>query len=158
MKKYIALIVAVIVLAGGALVSQQWFAESLVPTIATVESATTTSKQVASPAPPPPQAQVPPPQSTPAPASSQGNSFTFTAATEGTVLDSMHALAADGKLSFSGREFAGLGYLVEEINGRRSADGYYWILRVNGVLSDQGVSQARVESNDVIEWRYEKGY
>ncbi|MBI4093361.1 DUF4430 domain-containing protein [Candidatus Kaiserbacteria bacterium] len=77
---------------------------------------------------------------------------------DGTVLDAMHAQKAEGTLSFSGREFPGLGFFVEEINGKRSADGYYWILYVNGTLSQTGVSQTFLSAGDLIEWRYEKGY
>ncbi|MBI2612484.1 DUF4430 domain-containing protein [Candidatus Kaiserbacteria bacterium] len=122
MKKYIALAIAVVILAGGAFVSQQWFVQTY--RAGDIRTAT----------------------------------VTFTASADGTVLDAMNARAAEGELSFSGRDFPGLGFFVEEINGRRGADGYYWILRINGELSDRGVSQASVESGDIIEWRYEKGY
>ena len=122
MKKHIALAIAVVILSGGAFVSQQWFVQTY--SAGDVQTAT----------------------------------VTFTAEEEGTVLDAMNARAAEGELSFSGREFPGLGFFVEEINGKQSANGYYWILRINGELSDKGVSQARVELGDIIEWRYEKGY
>ena len=120
MKKYIALIVAIIVLGGGAFFSQQWFVES---------SATGDSSR-----------------------SSASGPVAFTATTTGTVLDAMRALAAESELSFSGRDFPGLGFFVEEINGKRNENGYYWILRINGELSGKGVSQARVETGDIIEW------
>ena len=90
--------------------------------------------------------------------SQTSSSITFTATTTSSVLNVMYALAAEGTLSFSGRDFPGLGFLVEEINRRRSADGYYWILRINGTLSDKGASQARVAPGDIVEWRYEQGY
>ena len=122
MKKYIALAIAVVILAGGAYVSQQWFVQTF--SAGDIRTA----------------------------------AVTFTAAEEGTVLDAMNARAAEGELLFSGRDFPGLGFFVEEINGKRSADGYYWILYINGELSDKGVSQARVEPGDIVEWRYEKGY
>lgn len=117
-KKYIALIAAVTLLAGGAFVTQQWFAQTFNAT-------------------------------------EQPTAVTFTAGAGGTVLEAMNAHVAEGELSFSGRDFPGLGFFVEEINGTRSADGYYWILLVNGERSDLGVSSARVERGDTIEWRYE---
>ncbi|MBI4088390.1 DUF4430 domain-containing protein [Candidatus Kaiserbacteria bacterium] len=123
MKKYIALAIVVVILAGGAYVSQQWFVQTF---------DTATEREV--------------------------QTVTFSADAEGSVLDAMNVLSTEGRLSFSGRDFPGLGFFVEEINGRRSADGYYWILRINGALSDKGVSQARVETGDIIEWRYEMGY
>ncbi len=122
MKKNIALVIAVVVLSGGAFWTQQWFVQ-------TYQSG----------------------QSEAAP-------ITFTAESSGTVLDAMNAQKAAGALSFSGREFPGLGFFVEEINGTRSTDGYYWILYVNGTVSPTGVSQTLLSAGDVIEWRYEKGY
>ena len=86
------------------------------------------------------------------------DSFTFTAKTESTVLDTMKALSADGSLSFSGRDFRDLGFFVEEINGKRNGSGYYWILSINGKKSDLGVSSAQVKAGDLVKWRYEKGY
>lgn len=74
-----------------------------------------------------------------------------------TVLSSMEALAASGEFSFSGREYPGLGLFVEEIGGLKSADGFYWTLFVDGILSEQGASSARVSQDSVVEWRYQKG-
>ena len=85
-------------------------------------------------------------------------STTFTATTTSFVLDTMHTLAAEGSLNFSGRDFPGLGFFVEEMNGRKNTGGYYWILLINGKKSDLGASQARLKEGDVVEWRYEKGY
>lgn len=131
MKKYIALIIAIIVLGGGAFLSQKWYAESFEPVR----------------------------EAAPEEAGIQNfDSVSFTATTSGTVLETMRALAAEGTLSFSGRDFPGLGFFVEEIKGKKSTDGYYWILLINGVKSDLGASSARVKANDVVEWRYEKGY
>mgnify|MGYP001574888162 CR=1 FL=1 len=138
MKKYIALFVAVVVLAGGAFFTQKWFIGSF-----TVEDSF----------------QVP-----------ESNSFVFIGTTTGSVLDAMRAFSAEGSFNFSGRDFPGLGFFVEEINnlpalhaqawqaGKKNAEGYYWILLINGKKSDLGVSQARIQQGDVIEWRYEKGY
>ena len=126
MKKYFALVIAIIVLSGGAFFTQQWFVESF-----STENSSQTSNT---------------------------NSTTFTATTTSSVLDVMHTLAGMGSLSFSGRDFPGLGFFVEEINERKNTDGYYWILLVNGKKSDLGASQARLKEGDVVEWRYEKGY
>lgn len=119
-KKYIALCITIIALAGGAFLSQGWFV-----------------------------------QMHGAQAAARADATTFIADADGAVLDAMDSLAADGKISFSGREFPGLGFFVEEINGTRNANGRHWMLYVNGAFSDKGASQARVERGDVIEWRYE---
>ena len=123
MKKNSVLIIAVIVLTGGAFYSQQYFVESYPPT----------------------QKILP-------------DSLTFTAKTGGTVLEAMNTLSADGSLSFSGRDFPGLGFFVEAINGKKSENGYYWILHINGKKSDLGASSAHLKAGDVVEWQYEKGY
>ena len=85
-------------------------------------------------------------------------SITFTATTASSVLDVMHTLAAEGSFSFSGRDFPGLGFFVEEMNGRKNMDGYYWILYVNGTPSQTGASQTMLSDGDTIEWRFERGY
>jgi len=156
MKKYIALVIAVIVLGGGAFFSQQLFVESFSPISEISPTPTSTPPELQSTPPARITDQESREQQTVKP--SGADSFTFTATADGTVLDAMNVLAAQGKLMFSGRDFAGLGFLVEEINGQQSSDGYYWILRINGVLSEKGVSQAQLAIGDVAEWRYEKGY
>ena len=90
--------------------------------------------------------------------SQTSGSIIFTATATSTVLETMYALAAEDTLSFSGHDFPGLGFFVEEINGRKNADGYYWILLINGEKSGLGASSAEVWPGDVVEWRYEEGY
>lgn len=74
-----------------------------------------------------------------------------------TVLSSMEAFAASGEFSFSGREYPGLGLFVEEIGGLKNAEGFYWTLFVNGILSEKGASSAEIAPDSNIEWRYQKG-
>lgn len=147
-----------IVLAGGAFYTQQLFVESSAPSATSGPAAQTADFEESSSVQPLPATTPTPTKVTQTPQPAQSNSFTFTAKARGTVLEAMNELVAEGKLSFSGREFAGLGLLVEEINGKRSAAGYYWILHINGILSEKGVSQAQIMTGDVVEWRYEKGY
>ena len=85
--------------------------------------------------------------------------YTIPVLSETTVLTAMEAYAAaNPDFSFSGNDFPGLGFFVEEINGKKNADGNYWILYVNGKTSQKGVSQATVSSGNTVEWKYEKGY
>lgn len=143
MKKYIALTITIIVLAGGAFVSQQWFIEAFSKPSATSEVKPRVDNEISHVV---------------VSLTVQEKLYSVSLPIDSTVLNAMHALSAKGELSFSGRDFPGLGFFVEEINGKRSADGYYWILLINGKKSDLGVSSARVERGDTIEWRYEKGY
>ncbi|TSC87156.1 MAG: hypothetical protein G01um10148_261 [Parcubacteria group bacterium Gr01-1014_8] len=85
-------------------------------------------------------------------------SYTFAAKESGTVLAAMEEFAKKSHFEFKTKEFPGLGVMVEEINGLRSDNGYYWILYVNGKTANTGASTAKVSSGDSIEWRYKKGY
>lgn len=60
--------------------------------------------------------------------------------------------------SFRGREFSGLGFFVEEINGlsQDQKEGMYWIYYINGQSAPIGVSLYEVKANDVITWKYEQ--
>jgi len=75
-----------------------------------------------------------------------------------TVIAAMEAYAAaEPTFSFSGRDFSGLGLFVEEINGLKNRDGFYWTLFINNTLSEKGASLASVVPGDIVEWRYQKG-
>lgn len=60
-------------------------------------------------------------------------------------------------IEFSGREFSGIGYFVEEINGKREdlRGRRFWILYINGQKAKAGVSSSFVNNQDIIEWKYE---
>ncbi|MFH1255199.1 MAG: DUF4430 domain-containing protein [bacterium] len=75
----------------------------------------------------------------------------------GTVYDLMKNSQADGKLSFSAKEYAGMGALVEEINGikNNAETGKFWIFYVNGQPSAVGISSYVLKNNDAISWKYE---
>jgi hypothetical protein len=77
------------------------------------------------------------------------------------VFDLMTAATKQfNNFSFRGREFPGLGFFVEEINGlsQDKKAGMYWIYYINGQKAQVGISQYKLKENDVITWKYEKGY
>lgn len=76
---------------------------------------------------------------------------------EMSVLSTMQIAAEDG-LSFSGREYPGLGFFIDSINSKTAEDGYYWFLYINDESSSLGASLTHVVSGDVIEWRYKRSY
>lgn len=77
----------------------------------------------------------------------------------GTVLNAMRAYDdTSDTFAFGGKEHIGIGFFVTEINGKKEGDGYYWIVYMNGKTADLGASQQKVVPDDVVEWRYEKGY
>jgi len=75
-----------------------------------------------------------------------------------TVYELMLTLKQDGQLDFKGKDSAGLGFFVEEINGLKNdpANNTYWIYYVNGRAGQIGISFYHLKANDIISWKYEK--
>ncbi len=65
---------------------------------------------------------------------------------------------ADKGLAFTMREYSGMGAFVESIGGTKNADGFYWILLVNGAKAATGASSILVHEGDHFRWTYEQGY
>ncbi len=87
------------------------------------------------------------------------NRITIPILEDGTVLEAMRTYdTGSDAFTFSGKEYPGIGFFVQEINGKREGDGYYWMLYQNGKTANLGASQLRISSEDTIEWRFEKGY
>jgi hypothetical protein len=76
---------------------------------------------------------------------------------QSTVYDLMLQAQEETDFTFSGREFAGIGFFVEEINKKRQSnkERKYWIYSINGKKAMVGVSQYIVEPYDIITWNYE---
>lgn len=74
-----------------------------------------------------------------------------------TAYDAMAIAQKEMGFSFQGREFPGLGFFVEEINGARQdpRTGKYWIYSINGKKAEVGISAYIVQANDIISWKYE---
>ncbi len=73
------------------------------------------------------------------------------------VYSAMNVLERSEIIHFNGKEFSGLGFFVEEINGVKNdyQKGMYWIYYVNGKKANVGISSYIVSYGDVIEWKYE---
>ena len=58
---------------------------------------------------------------------------------------------------FRGKEFPGLGFFIQEINGleQNPRIGKYWIYSINGRKAEVGISAYTVNSHDIITWKYE---
>ena len=48
------------------------------------------------------------------------------------------------------------GFFVEDINGVKSSQEYFWSLYINGKQAQKGADQIILEKGDKMEWRYEK--
>ena len=165
MKKYTLLFIAIVVLGAGSYFTQLQFlsySNSPAPTTATTLATTTAaqgdtlqSQGVTLAAP---NAKSTKPRGIVFTLSASGKSYNGEVKEGETVLGAMNTLASGGGFRFASKDFPGMGAFIESINGKKNADGFYWILYVNGKSSDLGVSQAKIRAGDNIEWRYEKGY
>ena len=72
------------------------------------------------------------------------------------VYDAMRIARDKGRLDFNGREFSGLGFFIEEINGIAGdgENGTYWTYSVNGKEAEVGVSAYILENGDAVAWEY----
>ncbi len=70
--------------------------------------------------------------------------------------EAMSSLREFGQISFSTKNFSGLGYFVEEINGLKNSPstGFYWTLYINNQEAKVGVSNYFIKANDIITWKY----
>jgi hypothetical protein len=82
--------------------------------------------------------------------------ISFTATTESTVYGLMADARAQGKISFTEKNYTGMGKLIDSINGIRSNGEKTWIYYVNGVKANVGVSNYKLKPGDVVSWKYEK--
>lgn len=152
MKKYIALGVTVIVLAVGAYITQRPFfiqpsvGESLPPTETSGTSQTPPSNTSSST-----QGKI-----SRASLLVGGKTYDITAAQGETVFDAMEQLRKESDFQFTYRNFSGLGAMIESVSGKKNESGNYWMLYVNGTLSQKGASETFIKPGDVIEWKYEQ--
>ncbi len=69
--------------------------------------------------------------------------------------DLMNLLKTENKISFFGKDYSGLGFFVEEINGvKNNPAGKNWLYYVNGKPAPVGISNYIIKANDIIEWKY----
>ena len=79
--------------------------------------------------------------------------------TAGDTLEKAIENAVEEKLiDIKGKNFLGLGFYVNEINGVEERNGYSWIYYINGLKATVGVSTYKLQDGDFIEWKYEKNY
>ncbi len=74
------------------------------------------------------------------------------------VYDFMQKLQSEGKITFTEKNYIGMGEFINSINGIKNNGSQNWIYYVNGKEAQVGVSNYKIKSGDVISWKYEKGY
>ena len=73
------------------------------------------------------------------------------------VADFMEKLKNEGKINFIEKNYTGMGKFIESINGIKNGEKS-WIYYVNGKKANIGISNYKINSGDVVSWKYEKGY
>jgi Domain of unknown function (DUF4430) len=70
-----------------------------------------------------------------------------------TVYDAMNVLKEEGKITFEGKNYPGLGFFVTKINSLESGDGKNLMYDINGVEASVGISTYEIKEGDIIEWK-----
>lgn len=76
---------------------------------------------------------------------------------ESSVYDLMAKAQETSDFQFRGKEFPGLGFFIQEINGLEQGPrlAKYWIYYINGKKAEVGISAYTVNDHDIILWEYE---
>lgn len=82
--------------------------------------------------------------------------FVDTIPGEMSVYDFMNKLANDGKISFTEKNYLGMGKFIVSINEVSGNGERNWIYYVNGKKAEIGVSNYKLNQGDVVSWKYEK--
>lgn len=54
--------------------------------------------------------------------------------------------------SFQGKDFPGLGFFVDEINGIKGEPGAYWLYYINNKKAETGITNYILKNGDIINW------
>ena len=77
-------------------------------------------------------------------------------AEETSVYDFMAKLRGEGKISFTEKNYLGMGKFIDTIDGMKGDGEKTWIYYVNGKKASVGVSNYQIKPGDVVSWKYEK--
>ena len=87
-----------------------------------------------------------------------GKSYLHQLREKSSVADLLKTAEAAGEITYSGKEYSGLGSLIVGINGKdnnANKNNLYWIYSVNGKKATVGVSEYVLLAGDVVSWSYE---
>lgn len=79
--------------------------------------------------------------------------FTIQVSEHTTVYDAMNDLMSEGKMTFEGKDYPGLGFFVTQINSLVSGDGKNLMYYINNKEASLGVSTYVIKEGDIIEWK-----
>lgn len=86
-----------------------------------------------------------------------GKTLQLTVDRSATVENLLVTARQQGRITFAGRTFAGIGWFIEEIDGLRQdgLKGMYWVYSVNGKKANVGVSAYVLSPGDQVSFTYE---
>ncbi len=84
--------------------------------------------------------------------------YQIQASLNSTAYQVMDKLRQENKISFSTKNFSGLGYFVQEINGIKNSPstGFYWTFYINNQEAKVGISNYKIKPSDTLTWKFEK--
>lgn len=87
----------------------------------------------------------------------EGKIYTVSLPEASSVYELMARAQETSDFQFKGREFPGLGFFVQELNGvaENPRQGTFWIYYINGEKAKVGISAYAVKADDIISWEYE---
>lgn len=75
-----------------------------------------------------------------------------------TLYQAMRRLETTSGLTIQGKNFSGIGFFIDELNGIKNGGGKYWVYSVNGVKATLGVEGYRPKPGERIVWTFEESY
>ena len=87
-----------------------------------------------------------------------GKSYPIALIGSSSVYDVMQSFNEVGKIKVDFKDYSGLGYFVDGIDGVKSDTfrAKYWIYYINGAKAQIGISNYILKQNDIITWKYER--
>lgn len=87
----------------------------------------------------------------------QGKTYLVSLPIGSSAYDLMVTAQETSDFQFRGKEFPGLGFFIQEINGLEQSPrlGKHWIYYINGKKAEVGISTYTVNDHDIISWKYE---
>ena len=86
-----------------------------------------------------------------------GQKYALNMPEKSTAYEAMAQLVADKKITMAFKQFIGLGYFVDEVDGVKTDknSGKYWIYYLNDKPAQMGISNYILKNNDSLTWKYE---
>lgn len=81
--------------------------------------------------------------------------FNITITEGASVYDLLSTIGQKENINFGFKNFSGLGFFVDSIDGVKSGSGKNWIYYINGKKAEEGISNYKLKAGDSILWKLE---